>query len=98
MDIQVSTVPELSVWLQTFQMTRAQGSSLHDFCSKGVTGQMKRFLNLKWHNFDSLAFKLPTFIQTVASEQQNSLPVSDLAERPEVVSAPSVAEGGSFPQ
>ena len=97
MDIQVSTVPELRVWLQTFQMTSAQGSSLHNFCSKGVTGQMK-ILNLKWHHFDSLAFKLPTFIQTVASEQQNSLPVSDLAERLESVRAPSVAEGGSFPQ
>jgi len=36
-------MPERSVWLQTVRMTRAQGSSLHDVCSKGATGQMKVF-------------------------------------------------------
>lgn len=73
MDIQVSTVPEGIVWLHTCQMMGAQGSSLHDFCSKGVTGQM-RALNLKWHHFDRLAFKLPAFIHTAALEQRDSVP------------------------
>lgn len=97
MDIQVSTVPQLRVWLQMLQVTGAPGSSLHHFCSKGVTGQM-RFLNLKWHHYERLAFKLPTFIRTAASEQRNSVPVRELAERLESVRAPSVAEGSSSPQ
>lgn len=68
MDIQVSTVPAGIVWLHTRQ-TGARGSSRRDFCSKGVTGQM-RALNLKWHHFDRLAFRPPAFIQTAALEQR----------------------------
>ena len=71
MDIHVSTVPEGIVWLHTRQMG-AQGSSLRDFCSKGVTGQM-RALNLKWHHFDRLAFELPAFVQTAALELRDSV-------------------------
>lgn len=77
MDIQVSTVLKLTIWLHMFQMTSAQGSLLHNFCSKGMTGQMKiRFEMVSIGTI--LSYNYQPSKHTVVSEQQILLPVNDL--------------------